>query len=154
MLSAAFLHCSTDFNFIPWTSAASPYDCLLFMLNAVWICAGSAKQPELLKVSLDRHVLEHDLLHVSSSVGPCGTQRKMLGWISLQHQPRFSCWFGWDFWRISDEFSAHIAASRCVLAFFTDCGFLSTEPKLDMVQCAAAHEAHGPPKLFLPLSHD
>eukprot|EP00435_Cladocopium_sp_Y103_P018310 s2971_g4.t1 len=28
----------------------------------------------------------------------------------------------------------------CVLAFFTDCGFLSPEPKLDMVECAAAHE--------------
>lgn len=26
------------------------------------------------------------------------------------------------------------------LAFFTDCGFLGPEPKLDMVQCAAAHE--------------
>lgn len=48
------------------------------MLNdAAWICAGSAKQHELLKVSLDRHVLEHDLLHVSSSEeGPCGTPEK------------------------------------------------------------------------------
>lgn len=64
------------------------------------------------------------------------------------NQPRFS-WSGLDFWRISSvmiptgalEFSAATGASRCVLAFFTDCGFLSTEPKLDMVQCAAAHEA-------------
>lgn len=30
---------------------------------------------------------------------------------------------------------------RCCLAFLTDCGFLSSEPKLSMVQCGAAHEA-------------
>ncbi|CAK9006868.1 unnamed protein product [Durusdinium trenchii] len=28
----------------------------------------------------------------------------------------------------------------CCLAFLTDCGFLSSEPKLSMVQCGAAHE--------------
>ena len=59
-----------DVDLILWTPAATPSDSLLFMLNdTAWICAGSAKQHELLKVSLDRHVLEHDLLHVSSSVG-------------------------------------------------------------------------------------
>ena len=77
--------------------------------------------------------------------------RKMFRWIGLQHwnQPRFS-WIP----TVPLEFSAQATgASRCVLAFFTDCGFLSTEPKLDMVQCAAAHEARGFQDVF-PLSHD
>lgn len=48
------------------------------------------------------------------------------------------------FWNMifymSPPMCAHLRCVRCCLAFFTDCGFFSAEPKLDMVECGQAHE--------------
>lgn len=53
--------------------------------------------------------------------------------------PQMLNWVGAPFYCLPSNHS--FGTCRSALAFFTDCGFLGPEPKLDMVQCAAAHEA-------------
>ena len=43
-------------------------------------------------------------------------------------------------WQASSVGWVMLRSARCFLAFFTDCAFLSNEPKMNMVECGQANE--------------